>query len=116
MRLARTPMRAGDKVMKLLKIEKNCGHFRTESGAYSPIDKISKEEMLVLVNWTLKEESIEVDEYDESTIKNHAHQIIYKSIARKLVSLRERRQEFIDESARLYLEDYERYQDNPTDE
>lgn len=102
--------------MKLLKIEENCGHFRKENGDYSPIDKVSKEEMLVLVNWTLDEETVEIDEYDEAAIRNHAHQIIYKSISRKLLSLRERRQEFIDESARLYLEDYERYQDTSEDE
>lgn len=102
--------------MKLLKIEKNCGHYRKENGDYNPIDKISKEEMLVLVNKTLEEEAIEIDEYDENAIKNHAHQIIYKSIARKLLSLRERRQEFTDEAARLYLDDYERYQDTSSDE
>ena len=104
-------MKAGGKVMKLLKIENNCGSYRKEAGEYSPIDKITKEELLVLVNWTLKEDEVEFDEYDENAIKNHAHQIIYKSIARKLQSLRERKQEFIDESARLYLEDYEKYRE-----
>lgn len=97
--------------MKLLKIENNCGSYRKESGEYSPIDKITKEELLVLVNWTLEEDEIELDGYDENAIKNHAHQIIYKSIARKLQSLKERRQEFIDESARLYLEDYDKYRE-----
>lgn len=100
--------------MKLLKIENNCGFYRKESGEYSPIDKITKEELLVLVNWTLDEDEVEFAEYDESTIKNHAHQIIYKSIARKLQSLRQRRQEFIDESARLYLDDYEKYREVTT--
>lgn len=104
-------MKVGGKAMKPLKIDNNCGHYRKEAGDYSPIDKISKEELLVLVNWTLNEDVVEFDEYDENAIKNHAHQIIYKSIARKLQSLRERRQEFIDESARLYLEDYERYRE-----
>jgi len=97
--------------MKLLKIENNSGTYRKESGEHCPIDKITKEELLVLVNWTLNEDEVEIDEYDEDAIKNHAHQIIYKSIARKLHSLRQRRQEFIDESARLYLEDYEKYRE-----
>lgn len=104
-------MKVGGKAMKLLKIDNNCGHYRKEAGDYNPIDKISKEELLVLVNWTLNEDVVEFDEYDENAIKNHAHRIIYKSITRKLQSLRERRQEFIDESARLYLEDYERYRE-----
>lgn len=109
-------MKAGGKAMKLLKIDNNCGHYRKKASDYSPIDKISKEELMALVNWTLKEDVVEFDEYDENAIKNHAHQIIYKSIARKLLSLRERRQEFIDESARLYLEDYERYREAPAGE
>lgn len=103
-------MIGGGKVMKLLKIENSCGYYRKEDGSYQPIDKINKEDLLMLVNWTLDEDEVESDGYDESLVKNHAHQIIYKSIARKLLSLKERKQEFIDESARLFLEDYERYQ------
>jgi hypothetical protein len=99
--------------MKLLKIENSCGHFRLENGDYSPVDKISKDELLRLVNLTFSEEDIEFEEYDESMIQNHAHQVIYKSVVRKLQSLRERKQEFVDESARLYLEDYEKYKAAP---
>jgi hypothetical protein len=94
-------------------IENNCGHFRAESGAYETIDKISKDDLLRLVNFTLSEGEVDFDEYDENLVKNHAHQVIYKSIVRKLISLRERRQEFSDEAARLYLEDYERYKAEP---
>lgn len=104
-------MKPGSKAMKLLKIEDNCGHYRKETGDFSPIDKISKEELLILVNWTLEEDEVEFDEYDDNTIKNQAHQIIYKSIARKLQDLRKRKQEFIDESKRLYLEEYEKYRE-----
>ena len=95
--------------MKILKIENGCGYFRMVNGDYSPIDKISKDDLLQLVNLTLSEEHIEFDEYNESMIQNHAHQVIYKSVARKLQSLLDRKQEFIDESARLYLEDYNKY-------
>ncbi len=98
--------------MKLLKIDENCGHFLDDKGDYIPIDKIGKEELLRLGNWTLHEEVVEFDEYDEATLKNHAHQIIYKSAVEKLQTLRDRRQEFIDESARLFLEDYEKYRGN----
>jgi hypothetical protein len=99
--------------MKLLKIENSCGHFRLASGDYSPIDKISKDDLLQLVNLTLSEEDVEFDPYDESMIQNHAHQVIYKSVIQKLQSLRERKQEFVDESARLYLEEYEKYKAAP---
>ncbi|MBJ2346187.1 MULTISPECIES: hypothetical protein [Pseudomonas] len=95
--------------MKLLKVESSCGYFRLQDGSYSPVDKISKDDLLWLVSVTLSDEDVEFDIYDESMIQNHAHQVIYKSIVRKLHSLRERKQEFVDESARLYLEDYEKY-------
>lgn len=99
--------------MKLLKVENGCGHFLLESGEYSPVDKISKDDLLRLVNATLSEGDVEFDAYDESLIQNHAHQVIYKSVIRKLQSLRERKQEFVDESARLYLEEYEKYKSAP---
>jgi hypothetical protein len=99
--------------MKLLKISDNGGQYRTEKGGYSPIDKIGKEDLLRLVNWTLHEDAASFDEFDEKAIQNHAHQIIYKSIFQKLSALRKRRQEFIDESARLFLEEYEKYRSDP---
>lgn len=95
--------------MKLLKIENGCGYFLLESGDFSSIEKVSKDDLLRLVNVTLSGEVVVFDEYNESVLQNHAHQVIYKSVVRKLQSLRERKQEFIDESARLYLEDYEKY-------
>lgn len=98
--------------MKLLKVDDNCGHFLDDKGSYSPIDKIGKDDLLRLVNWTLHEEAVEFDNYDEKLIKNQAHQIIYGSILEKLRNLRERSQEFIDSTARLFLEDYERYRDS----
>jgi hypothetical protein len=97
--------------MKLLKIEGDQGLFRGKDGKNLPIDKISKEDLLRLVDHTLDEEEIELDEYDETLIKNQAHQIIYKHVHAKLRELRERRQGFIDEAARLYLEDYQKYKD-----
>jgi hypothetical protein len=99
--------------MKLLEISESCGHFRNEKGKFSPIDKVGKDDLLRLVNWTLHENAVSFDEYDEKTIKNQAHQIIYKSIAQKLGALRKRRQEFVDESARLFLDEYEKYRVDP---
>ncbi len=99
--------------MKLLRIEDNNGYYRNEGGEYVPIEKIGKDELLRLVNLVLNEDAIELDEYNENEVKNQAQQIIYKSVARKLRDLRDRRQEFLDESARLYLEDYQKYRDDP---
>jgi len=95
--------------MKLLKTDINQGLFLTEDGNYNAIDKITKEDLLRLVRCVLNDDDAEFDEYCEEIIKNQAHQVVYKSIYRNLQSLKERRQQFIDESERLYLEDYKRY-------
>ena len=99
--------------MKLLKIEANLGYYRNDQGEFAPVDKITKEDLLRLVNMTLDEE-VEFDEYNDEDIKNQAHQIVYKNIFEKLRELRERRQAFTDESERLYLQEYERYRDEPS--
>ena len=98
--------------MKLLKISNGCGHFLNENSSFSPIDEICKEDLMRLVNSVLTEESVGFDDYDEEKVKNQAHQIIYRSVHQKLISLRDRRQEFIDQSKRLYLVDYEKYRED----
>jgi len=95
--------------MKLLKIEGNAAHFYVDEKTFRPIDKIGKDDLLRLVNLTLDEEEIELDPYNETELPNQAHQVIYKSVFGKLAGLRERRNEFADDSARLFLEDYEKY-------
>lgn len=104
-------MTAGDRDMKLLKIENNLGFYFVETGKYNSVDKITKEDLLRLVNLTLQDE-VEFDSYDDNAIKNQAHQIVYKSVFEKLRGLKDRRKEFIDESERLYLKEYERYKED----
>ena len=94
--------------MKLLKIENNLGHYWGEDGAYHEIDQITKEALLWVLERIL-DGSGELDEYDEDELKNQAHQVVYKSIYNNLKALAARRQEFLDESERLFLEDYKRY-------
>ncbi len=95
--------------MKLLKIEDSKGYFYVSDEEYLPMDKLSKLELMKLVDLTL-ENNIEMDEYDEDEIKHQAHQIIYKSVFNKLNSLNDRKQEFIDESERIFLAEHEKYQ------
>jgi len=95
--------------MKLLRINEAVGQFLTADGVYESIDKIGKDDLLRLVDHTLEDDEFEIDPYDDQLVKNQAHQVIYRSICQKLTDLRKRRKEFIDESARLFLEDYERY-------
>lgn len=106
--------------MKLLRIEDNQGQFLSADGSYESIDKIVKEDLLRIMERILDEDG-ELDPYEEDNIKNQAHQVVYKSIYRNLKTLLDRRQEFVDESERMYLEDYKRYvddasqQSNPAD-
>lgn len=97
--------------MKLLRIGDNGGEFLGSDGQFRTVDKITKEDLLCLVDLTINEEDVDYDQYDGAIIKNQAHQVIYRSILNKLQDLRKRRQEFVDESARLYLEDYQRYRE-----
>lgn len=94
--------------MKLLKIHENKGHFLGDGNEFHPLDQIKKEDILKMVNQVLTED-VEMDEFDENVIKNPAHQVIYKSVYKNLKELQARKREFIDESERLYLADYERY-------
>jgi len=100
--------------MKLLKIEKNLGYYLDDKSNFAQIDKITKEDILRLVTLTLGKDEVKFDEYNDKNLKNQAHQIIYKSIFEKLKGLKGRRQEFIDESERLYLQAYEKYRDQTT--
>jgi hypothetical protein len=95
--------------MKLLKIDDNSGYYYDNQGEFATVDKITKDDILRLVNLTLGEEDVEFDEFSDDNLQNQAHKIIYKSIFEKLQELKTRRQEFIDESERLYLSEYKIY-------
>ena len=101
----------GGLAMKLLKAEQNQGFFYVEDGSYCEIDKITKEDLLRLMR-TILADDVEFDAYDEEVIKNQAHQVVYRSIYRNLQSLSDRKQEFIDEAERQYLDDYKKYTEN----
>ncbi|ROH86415.1 hypothetical protein ED208_15360 [Stagnimonas aquatica] len=97
--------------MKLLKIEGKAAHFLIAGETFNSIDKITKEDLLRLANLTLTEESVAFDPYSDVELPNQAHQVIYKSVLGKLESLRERKAEFADKAARLYLDEYKEYKD-----
>ena len=101
--------------MKLLKIEDDHGYFLNEDNDFAPLDRITKEDLLRLLDLILTED-VEFDEYDSATIKNQAHQILYSNIYEKLRGLRARKEEFTDESERVYLQEYEKYREDPPQE
>ena len=101
-------IKKGQSVMKLLKIESGKGLFLVDGSIYKEIDKISKDDLISLAKRALTEGS-EFDQFEESLLPNQVHQIIYKSIYDKLIDLSKRREEFKDETDRLYLVEFNRY-------
>lgn len=95
--------------MKLLKISEGSGYFLDAKGSYALIDRLTKEDLLRLVEQVLSDAAASFDIYDEQALKNQAHQVIYKSVHAKMKSLQGRQKEFVDQAARLHLEAYEKY-------
>ncbi|MCC6795605.1 MAG: hypothetical protein IT366_10845 [Candidatus Hydrogenedentes bacterium] len=101
--------------MKLLQIDNNLGLFLVGEDKYDLIENVTKDDLLRLVDLALSVD-VEFDEYDEKLVKNPAHQIIYKSVYEKLKGLQERKKAFLDESERQYLEEYEKYKNELSDQ
>lgn len=94
--------------MKYLKIENNKGHYLTSSNQWAEIDKISKEDLMFLLNKAVSEE-FEMDEYLEENIGHKAHQIVYKSIHEKFSELVENKNVFKDECDSMFKSAIEKY-------
>lgn len=100
--------------MKYLYIENGQGFFSV-SGLETDkqtIDKIRKEDLLRLLNLIVDENAengFEMDSYDEESIKNPAHKIIYKNIYDKFDTLIKKRVQFLDETCNLYKSAIEKY-------
>lgn len=98
--------------MKLLTIEGSQGFFIADDSQRKPIEQITKADLLMLANKVLEGE-VEIDEDNESNIKNPAQQIIYKSVSKKLLELSANRETFRDQSETLFHEEYEKYKSAP---
>ena len=97
--------------MKYLIIENGQVFFRFEESEESrkSIDTITKEDILRLLQAAIEDENFEMDIYDDSTVHNTAHKIIYKNIYQKLDDLFKRRISFTDEKINLYLAAIDKY-------
>ena len=94
--------------MKYLKIEDNKGFYCLEQDNWKEIDKINKEELLLLLDKVIETE-FEMDEYEQENISNKAHQIIYKNLYEKFLEFLENKNRFKDESEQLYKGALEKY-------
>lgn len=100
--------------MKYLYIENGQGFFSVSGSETDKqtIDKIRKEDLLRLLNLIVdesKENGFEMDSYDEGSLKNPAHRIIYKNIYEKFDALIKKRIQFADETCNLYRSSIEKY-------
>ena len=94
--------------MKCLKIENGKGFFSLDGKSWKPLDEISKEDILTIMNLCL-EGSFEMDNPSDETVHNKAHDIIYKNLYAKFVELNKQRTRFKDESENLFKEALARY-------
>lgn len=94
--------------MKYLKIDNSKGFYCTNEEEYKEIDKINKEDLLVLID-KITETDFEMDTFDQEKIANKAHQIIYKSVYEKFKDLLSNKTKFKDDSEQLYKEAISEY-------
>lgn len=81
--------------MKLLKIENNNGKFSTDGVNFIEIEKISKDDILKILEKVLNESEILIDESNEEDMKinSPAQKIIYDNIYEKVKEVIEERDE-----------------------
>jgi hypothetical protein len=96
--------------MKILKTENKVGLYSVNGSTWKPIDEIEKEDLMKLLDLTLTAD-VEMDPYSADTVGNPAHQIIYKSISEKLKTTAENKNQFKDQSDRLFWEQFEAYKE-----
>ena len=76
-------MMKGMNIMKYLKIKENRVIFLNEKLEEKLFDTICKEDILFLIKKCF-EDDFEYDSYDNESIKNTVHNIIYKDISNKI--------------------------------
>lgn len=97
--------------MKHLRISDGQGHYMISDEQWKSVDKLDKEDLLKLAYLAL-DEGYEMDEYSDETLKNPAHQIIYKNIYDKLLILSNNKERFKDESGQKFKNAYDKYRQN----
>lgn len=97
--------------MKYLKIENNRGYYCIEQDKWQEIDRINKEDLLILLDKAIETEFV-MDVYEQEKISNKAHQIIYKNLYFKFDELLNNKDRFKDESQQRYKDSIEKYHKN----
>ena len=80
-------MESEKKPIKILKIKDGKGYYLDKNGNYVEVDKVDRNSLLYLINLVINSE-VEIETYYESLILNKVHQIIYKEISQKILTLK----------------------------
>jgi hypothetical protein len=94
--------------MQHLKIENNKGFYRIETTPWKEIDKIDKNDLMLLLDIAIESE-FEMDKFEADKISNKAHSIIYRNLYEKFSELLDSKDRFKDESEQLYKSAFEKY-------
>lgn len=100
--------------MKCLEVSNGKGYFLNLQGEMQEIDKISKEDILRLLDIaTDKDKTFEMDLCDEKHgPENEAHRIIYGHLYKKFSEFLENKTRFHDESTSMYKDALNKYKVN----
>ena len=94
--------------MKCLKIDDGKGYFSLNGSTWTEIDRITKEDLLNLLDLITMQEVI-MDEFSDECISQPAHKIIYRNLYQKLSEFSKNKTVFIEESESLYKSALEKY-------
>jgi len=101
--------------MKYLEIKNNNVYFLNKDENEKPIDEISREDILFILEKSLEEE-FEYDSYDESLIQNQVHNIIYNDISKKLESFIANKEKMEEDVIAQYKDAWDKYCTNLEEE
>ncbi|MGF0095779.1 hypothetical protein ACQRC6_04990 [Peptoniphilus sp. SGI.035] len=96
--------------MNYTKIENNNVYFRLSyTDDWKLISDIIGDDLIKLIEKCIDEDDFEIEEFNESLIKNEAHKIIYKSIYQKIKEIQINKDNIIDENTQRYNDIIEKY-------
>lgn len=94
--------------MKHLKIEDQKAYF-TRGESWMVITNMTKDDLLNLAHAAIEDDNFETDAYNEASLPNPAHKIIYQQINSQLIDLHNRRDAFQEEMRNIYKDAYDKY-------
>ena len=99
--------------MKILRIKDAKGEFSTDGSEYRPIDVISKENILRMIELITTEECEMDDLVDDKSLPNKAHFIIYNNLLSRFKELKDNRSYFQDIRDKTYQDAINKYKIKP---